>query len=105
VNESVSFGELLARGSVTWVDDEFLLAQGVGEWMELPLWIADPAFKGMDKANVSAAVAAGLRSRPVSETVSDTAEWDRTRGDYEPKAGLAPEREAELLAAWHGARD
>ncbi|MBA3366383.1 MAG: NAD-dependent epimerase/dehydratase family protein, partial [Actinobacteria bacterium] len=101
VNEGVSFAELLEGDSVTWVDDEFLLAHGVGEWMELPLWIADPAFKGMEEADVSAAVAAGLRFRRVSETVRDTAEWDKGRGDYEPKAGLAPEREAELLAAWH----
>lgn len=101
VNAGVSWGELLAGADVAWVDDAFLLEHGVGEWMELPLWLADPAFAGMDKADASAAMAAGLRTRPVPETVRDTAEWDTGRGEYEPKAGLSPERETELLAAWH----
>ena len=100
-NDGVSFGELLAGGDVTWVDDGFLLEHGVGQWMELPLWLADPALSGMDKADVSRAMAAGLSFRPVGGTVRGTAEWDAARVDYEPRAGLAPSREAELLAAWH----
>ena len=100
-NEGVSMGELLAGADVTWVTDAFLLEQGVGEWMELPLWIADREWVGMHGADVSRAVAAGLRFRPVEETVRDTAEWAATRGDeHEPEAGLAPERERELLEAW-----
>ena len=100
VNDGVPWSELLAGADVTWVDPEFLLEQGVGEWMELPLWIADPAFAGHSRTVVSRAVAAGLTFRPVQETIRDTAEWDATRGDYEPAAGLAPERERELLEAW-----
>jgi 2'-hydroxyisoflavone reductase len=100
VNEGMPWSELLAGADVTWVDSEFLLEQGVGEWMELPLWIADPAFAGHSRTDVSRAVAAGLAFRPVQETIQDTAEWDATRGDYEPAAGLATEREAELLLAW-----
>jgi len=102
VNEGMPWAELLAGADVTWVDSEFLLEQGVGEWMELPLWIADPAFAGHSRTDVSRAVAAGLTFRPVQETIRDTAEWDATRGDYEPAAGLAAEREAELLRAWRG---
>jgi 2'-hydroxyisoflavone reductase len=100
VNEGLPWSELLAGADVTWVDPEFLLEQGVGEWMELPLWIADPAFAGHSRTDASRAVAAGLTFRPVQETIRDTAEWDATRGDYEPAAGLAPEREAELLRVW-----
>jgi 2'-hydroxyisoflavone reductase len=100
VDEGLPWSELLAGAEVTWVDSEFLLEQGVGEWMELPLWIADPAFAGHSRTDVSRAVAAGLTFRPVQETIRDTAEWDATRGDYEPAAGLAPERERELLEAW-----
>jgi 2'-hydroxyisoflavone reductase len=100
-NEGVPMGELLAGGEVTWVTDEFLLEHGVGEWMELPLWLADPEWVGMHHADVSSAVAAGLAFRPPAETVRDTAAWAATRrDDYEPKAGLAPERERELLEAW-----
>jgi 2'-hydroxyisoflavone reductase len=82
---------------VTWVTDEFLLGHGVGDWMELPLWIADPAMAYADRVDVSRALAAGLRFRPLAETVRGALE------DAEPSAaaGLEPEREAELLGAWH----
>jgi 2'-hydroxyisoflavone reductase len=101
VNEGLPWSELLAGADVTWVDSSFLLEQGVGEWMELPLWIADPAFAGHARTDVSRATGAGLTFRPVEETIRDTAEWDATRGPGEPAAGLAAEREAELLDAWH----
>ena len=105
-NESVPWGELLAGGEVTWVPDDFLREREVGQWMELPLWIPDEP--GITATDVSRAVAAGLRFRPVSETVRDTADWDAGHGaEVSPTltgvsgAGLAPERERELLAAWH----
>jgi 2'-hydroxyisoflavone reductase len=100
-NEGVSMGELLAGADATWVSDEFLVEHGVGEWIELPLWIADPDWIGHHQVDVSRAVAAGLSFRPVAETVRDTAEWAAARGDeHELQAGLAPERERELLEAW-----
>ena len=68
--------------------------------MELPLWLADPEWAGMQQVDVSRAVAAGLRFRPVADTVRDTAEWGARRGEHEPEAGLARERERELLEAW-----
>ena len=100
VNEGLPWSELLAGADVTWVDSSFLVKQGVGEWMELPLWIADPAFAGHARTDVSRALEAGLTFRPVEETIRDTAEWDAKRGEGKLAAGLAPEREAELLAAW-----
>jgi nucleoside-diphosphate-sugar epimerase len=105
-NEGVPWGELLAGADVTWVTDEFLREQEVGQWMELPLWIPDEP--GITDTDVSRAVAAGLRFRPVQETVHDTAAWDAAHGsEVTPAltgvagAGMAPERERELLAAWH----
>jgi 2'-hydroxyisoflavone reductase len=89
-----------------WVAEDFLLEHGVGQWMELPLWLAgaDAAFL---QADVSRAVAAGLRFRPVEETVRDTLAWARASGaslitrEEVGTAGMEPPREAELLAAWH----
>ena len=100
VNEGLPWSELLAGADVTWVDSSFLLEQGVGEWIELPLWIADPAFVAHARTDVSRAIEAGLTFRPIAETIRDTAEWDATRAPGTPAAGLAREREAELLAAW-----
>jgi 2'-hydroxyisoflavone reductase len=88
----------------TWISDEFLLAHEVGAWMELPLWIpeSDAAFAGFLAVDCRRAIAAGLTFRPLAETACDTLAWDATRpADREWKAGLRPEREAELLAAWH----
>jgi 2'-hydroxyisoflavone reductase len=97
---------------IAWVDEDFLLERGVGQWMELPLWLArsDPDWAHMQEADVSRALAAGLTFRPVEETVRDTLSWAESReqaaagtaamGDAEG-VGLAREREAELLAEWH----
>jgi 2'-hydroxyisoflavone reductase len=95
--EGVCWGELLAGGDVTWVSDDFLRERDVGEWMELPLWLANPDFAGIHSADVSRAVAAGLRSRPLAETLDGAAAAPLVDG-----VGLSPERETELLAAWHG---
>ena len=56
--------------------------------------------RGMLETDSSRAIEAGLSFRPIAETARDTLEWDRARGDYEPAAGMAPEREAELLEEW-----
>jgi 2'-hydroxyisoflavone reductase len=88
-----------------WVDPEFLLEQGVGPWMELPLWVPgdDAAFLQM---SVAKAVASGLSFRPIEETVRDTLAWARSEGaglvTETPygTAGLEAAREAELLEAW-----
>ena len=81
--------------AITWVPDAFLLEHDVGQWMELPLWLA--VTEAME-ANVERALAAGLTFRPLAETVRGALE-DAETTDV---AGLTPKREAELLAAWHG---
>lgn len=103
----VPFGELLdacrsaseSDAEFTWVPSERLLAEGVEEWMGLPLWIASPGWQGMNQAVVDRAVAAGLRFRPLEETVRDTLTWHRRR-EWPPAdgVGLSRERERELLA-------
>jgi 2'-hydroxyisoflavone reductase len=101
-----SFAELLeacaaatgSDASITWVPEEFLLEHEVGQWMELPLWLAGAEYAYIDRADVSRALAAGLRFRPLADTVRATLEL----AEPTEAAGLTPEREAALLAAWHG---
>ena len=83
--------------TITWVPDEFLVEHEVGEWMELPLWIADPAMAGADQVDVRRALGEGLRFRALTDTVRGALEAASTTA----AAGLTPAREAELLAAWH----
>jgi nucleoside-diphosphate-sugar epimerase len=117
---AVTMGELLEAcrsvaptdASLVWVDDAFLLGREVGEWQELPLWIADPDWQGLNTVDVSRAVASGLTFRPLAETVQATLDWARAHGDRPlarregvqlPPAGLAAERELELLDEWRAA--
>jgi 2'-hydroxyisoflavone reductase len=79
-----------------WIDGDWLAEQGVGQWMELPLWLHEPDAVGMMRADVSRALASGLTFRPLDDTVRGTLELADTADD----AGLKPEREAELLGAW-----
>jgi 2'-hydroxyisoflavone reductase len=85
-----------------WASDEHLLAADVEPWTGLPLWIpeSDAEFGGMLLADNHRAVAAGLRTRPVSETVTDTLAWARAEpvAATGSVAALPPEREAQLLA-------
>jgi 2'-hydroxyisoflavone reductase len=83
-------------GRPVWIDGDWLAEQGVGEWMELPMWLRDPQWVGMNRADVSRALAAGLNFMPLDDTVRDTLEHAVTTDD----AGLTPERERELLEAW-----
>ncbi|MFJ7908968.1 NAD-dependent epimerase/dehydratase family protein [Kitasatospora sp. NPDC096204] len=80
--------------TLTWVDEDFLRAADVPE-RALPLWPAKPAVRATSTADPAAALATGLVLRPVAETARDIE-------PFEPQPEtLAPDREAELLAAWH----
>lgn len=84
-----------------WVDGSWLAAQEVAEWTEIPLWSTMPSVFLHDD---SAALAAGLRCRPLRDTVADTWAWQqRVPGGWRPgprTPGLDPDKEATLLAAW-----
>ncbi|MGH2529629.1 MAG: epimerase [Actinomycetota bacterium] len=87
-----------------WVGQAFLRQRGLHEggehgWEQLPYWYPEVAgFSGFD---VSKALGAGLRFRPLAETIAHTLAWDRTRGQTWPMgAGITPEAERALLDAW-----
>lgn len=92
-----SFSITGSDAEIVWVHHAFLLEREVGEWMELPLWIADPDWKDFMNKDVSRVLAAGLELRPLEETVRDALE----QAEVVEGVGLTPEREARLLAEWH----
>lgn len=109
-----TMGELLdtcvrvtgSRAELRWTDPEVLLAAGVEPWSDLPVWLpAGDLYDSLHRGDVTKAHAAGLRCRPVGDTVADTWEWMRERGGKAPQrpdrppVGLDARAEEKLLAA------
>ena len=92
----------------TWVSEEFLHAEKVAAWSEMPLWLPEedaPQLQGFMFVNCDKAFAAGLRIGPLSETVTDTLVWaHRELRDTALKAGIDSTREQDLLRRWHESR-
>lgn len=84
-----------AEVQITIVDDAFLSERKLG-FSDLPLWVDDPAWSAWAEVDVTRAIAAGLRFRPLEETVRATLEHAAPVAGV----GLEPERERELLDAW-----
>lgn len=83
-----------------WVDDEFLLGQDVIPFTDLPLWLPGSA-AAMMRVSIAKALTAGLKFRPLVETVADTLAWDNARSaDAQRMNGLTAERESELIELW-----
>lgn len=94
-----------SNAEFVWVPESFLKEQEVGEWMELPLWIASGPMDGMLQVNTDLALKHGLTCRPIEQTVADTLAWDASRSaDIPRKAGMKPEKEQQVLAAWFASR-
>ncbi len=93
----------------TWVPAEFLMEHNVRPWADMPVWIpAEGDYTGFAQRSVAKAVAAGLTFRSTADTARATLEWFETLPEERQanlRAGLSPEREAEVLAAWHESQE
>lgn len=92
--------------TLTWVDARFLEESKVSSWSDLPAWIPSSSDgAGLARVSNARAVARGLAFRPIADTARDTLVWWRglpAERRAKPRAGLAPEREAAVLAAFRG---
>lgn len=108
VDASIRASVALARPSPppqpVWVPREFLEAQKVAPWSDMPVWVpAVGEAAGIADTSVARALKAGLTITPMDVTVRDTLAWHLARPAAERaklKAGIAPERERQVLAAW-----
>ena len=90
-----------SNANLTWVSEEFLTAQKVEAWSDMPVWTGKES--GLARTNITRALAKGLTFRPLADTARDTLSWFKLLPqDRQSKlrAGLTPQREAEVLAAW-----
>ena len=105
----LTFGEYLplAKGALAsdvrfhHVSDDFLRRQGVDEFMGLPLWLNQEAAESFMTFSIERALAAGLRFRPLSQTIRATYDWARANPTAPKQADLPTELEETLLQAWN----
>ena len=94
-----------ARADFAWVNADFLEHEKVSPWSDMPVWIPPRGEDaGATQINNQRAIAKGLTFRPLPETVRDTLAWFKSQPaerQAKLRAGLTPEREKEVLAAWH----
>lgn len=93
------------QAELHWRRPESVLAAGAEPWTGLPVWLPPGAdYDHLHCGDVSKALAAGLRCRPVEETVADTWEWLQAIGEQAPQradrplTGIDARTEAKLLA-------
>ncbi len=91
---------------LTWVDATFLGRQNVGPWIDMPVWVPPSGeTAGFTRRNISRALSKGLTFRPLAITAQDTLDFYQSEPEERKaklRAGLAPDREKAVLAAWHG---
>ncbi len=89
----------------TWVNANFLEKEKVSPWSDMPVWIPPQGeTTGFARINIQKALDHGLTFRSLAETTGATLKWFHAQSaerQAKLKAGLTPEREAEVLAAWH----
>ena len=102
-----TMGELLEEcarvtgsdAELVWLSPEVVAASGVEPWTQLPIWTPPTGeLAALHDCDVSAAHRAGLRCRPIAETVADTWVWLQREGVPDPattRAGTGMDADAE----------
>jgi 2'-hydroxyisoflavone reductase len=94
-----------SNATFTWADSDFLRAQKVRAWSDMPTWVPPKGDSiGFSQINVQKAISKGLTFRSIGDTTKATLAWfhqQTPERQAKLKAGLTAEREAAVLAAWH----
>ena len=97
INAVTSKGAQLREASA-----EFLSKNKVNAWSDLPVWVPGQGeTAGFHRRSNARAVNAGLTFRPLATTAADTLRWFEQQPEARQsalRAGLKPDREAQLLA-------
>jgi len=97
-----------SNAAFTWVSESFLFKEKVAAWSDMPLWLPEqdaPQLSGFMFINSDKAIRAGLKFKPLNETIEAIYLWRSNTASHEPlSAGLDKEREDRLLQKWHEIR-
>jgi 2'-hydroxyisoflavone reductase len=103
--DGLTFGKMLEEiravsqsdAEFVWADEEFLEAQKVEAWSEMPLWVPEQ-YNGIFEVKNDRAIADGLKFRPLAETIKDVlGDITLHAPDKKLRAGMEGGREKELL--------
>lgn len=94
-----------AGATLTFVPADFLEAQNVSPWGDMPVWVPNSGDSaGFHTRSNAKAIAAGLTFRSIADTTAATLAWFAAQPEERRKAGarsgIKAEREAEVLKAW-----
>ena len=100
---------LKANAKFTWADAEFLEAQKVAPWSDMPVWVPPKGEEGgLGRTSIKKALAKGLTFRPLDVTARDTLAWFKTlpaERQATLKAGIkAGARKRKCWRQWHKTR-
>jgi len=105
---NLTFGEMLEEiravsrsdAEFVWAGEEFLEAQRVEAWSEMPLWLPEK-YNGIFEVKNDKAIADSLRFRPLDETIKSVlSDIAAHPPDKKLRAGMGSEREKELINIW-----
>jgi 2'-hydroxyisoflavone reductase len=91
-----------ATASFTWLPDQFLMENEVRPFVELPFWLPKEYNMLFDNKK---GVAAGMKFRPIGESILEAVAWHREVRDESYQwgtYGMQIQREAALLAKFRG---
>lgn len=93
-----------SNAELIWISDNEIDSLDINRWDELPLWIPENSeASGLLCRSNKRAVEAGLKFRPLAETIADTLKWWQ-ESERTAKVGLSREREEQLLDRCNGIR-
>ncbi len=97
-------GVISSDASLTWVEADFLKEHNARPWIDLPVWVPPQTSAGLATRDIRRALAKGLTFRPLAITAKDTLDFYNSEPEdrrVKLRAGLPPEAEQTILAAWH----
>ncbi|MEM1175138.1 MAG: NAD-dependent epimerase/dehydratase family protein [Pseudomonadota bacterium] len=90
-----------------WVPADFLAENELQSWRQIQMWAdGDSPQTGSLTWSADKSIEAGLRIRPVEETIQATLDWFRSLPDDRQaslRSGIPADKEADVLAAWAAA--
>jgi 2'-hydroxyisoflavone reductase len=95
---------LNSKAELVWVDSEFLQAQNVAPWSEMPVWIpAQGDYAGSGMMSSKKAYANGLKQRDMNNVIKDCYDWFTSlpkERQAKLRAGISHDKEQKVLSAW-----